>query len=78
MNPPEPQMAIRFSEVREPESCWLGLATDNRRLFDALQDGWLRPQSSDGQMIGIGNVRSGWEPGRCGASNTRPSEARSR
>ena len=60
MNPPEPQMAIRFSEVREPESCWLGLATDNRRLFDALQDGWLRPQSSDGQMIGIGTyVRDG-------------------
>ena len=37
----------------ETESCWLGLATDNRRLFDALQDGWLRPHPSDGQVVGI-------------------------
>ena len=37
----------------EAESCWLGLATDNRRLFDALQDGWLRPRPSDGQVLGI-------------------------
>ena len=37
----------------ETESCWLGLATDNRRLFDAFQDGWLRPMPSDGQVVGI-------------------------
>ncbi|MCY4210945.1 MAG: alpha-ketoglutarate-dependent dioxygenase AlkB [Gammaproteobacteria bacterium] len=36
------------------EPRWLGLVTDNRRLFDALQDGWLRPYSSQGQVVGIG------------------------
>ena len=45
---PEPQMS-----PSEAESCWLGLTTDNRRLFDALQDGWLRPLPSDGQVVGI-------------------------
>ena len=35
--------------------CWLGLSADNRRLFDALQDGWLRPlQSGSGLLVGIG------------------------
>lgn len=34
---------------------WLGLSTDNRRLFDALQDGWLRPLQSDpGLLVGVG------------------------
>ena len=28
-------------ELGRPE--WLGMIIDNRRLFDALQDGWLRP-----------------------------------
>ncbi len=50
----ESQMPMDFSESREPDSRWLGLATDNRRLFDALQDGWLRPRSSWGQPIGVG------------------------
>ena len=31
------------TEDRDPETLWLGLVTDHRRLFDALQDGWLRP-----------------------------------
>ncbi len=44
---------IDLLEAGKPESCWLGLATDNRRLFDALQDGWLRPLPSDGQVVGI-------------------------
>ena len=44
---------IDLLKTRKPESCWLGLATDNRRLFDALQDGWLRPLPSDGQVVGI-------------------------
>ena len=35
--------------------CWLGLSTDNRRLFDALQGGWLYPlQPSSGLILGIG------------------------
>lgn len=34
---------------------WLGLAIDHRRLFDALQDGWLRPLPSlTGVPLGIG------------------------
>ncbi len=37
----------------EDGACWLGLATDNRRLFDALQDGWLRPHPSQGHVVGI-------------------------
>ena len=33
---------------------WLGIATDNRRLFDALQDGWLRPlPSRAGSLVGV-------------------------
>ena len=35
-----------------PHKRWLGLATHNRRLFEALQDGWLRPVStSAGQLL---------------------------
>lgn len=33
---------------------WLGLVTDNRRLFDALEDGWLRPLPSQiGSIVGV-------------------------
>ncbi|MDE0055574.1 MAG: alpha-ketoglutarate-dependent dioxygenase AlkB [Gammaproteobacteria bacterium] len=33
---------------------WLGLVTDNRRLFDALEDGWLRPlPSQTGSIVGV-------------------------
>ena len=35
---------------------WLGLTTDHRRLFEALQDGWLRLlPSSAGQLLGVGS-----------------------
>ena len=38
--------------VRRPG--WLGVATDSRRLFDALQDGWLRPlPSRTGSIVGV-------------------------
>lgn len=34
---------------------WMGLALDHRRLFDALQDGWLRPlPERTGVLIGVG------------------------
>ena len=34
---------------------WLGIVVDNRRLFDALQDGWLRPAPPDttGLLVGV-------------------------
>ena len=33
---------------------WLGLMTDNRRLFDGLQDGWLRPlPPQTGLLVGV-------------------------
>ena len=31
---------------------WLGLVTSHRRLFDASQDGWLRPLSRSGFLLG--------------------------
>ena len=31
---------------------WLGLATNHRRLFDASQEGWMRPQDSGGFLLG--------------------------
>ena len=34
---------------------WMGLVVDHRRLFDALQDGWLRPlPDRSGVPIGVG------------------------
>ena len=34
---------------------WIGIALDHRRLFDALQDGWLRPlPERSGVLIGVG------------------------
>jgi len=40
---------------RDPAARWLGLATDHRRLFDSLQDGWLHPlPSRTGVLVGIG------------------------
>lgn len=43
---------------------WLGLGVDNRRLFDALQDGWLRPQPGhSGTLVGVGaHLREVREP----------------
>ena len=54
---PDGQIAMSFSDAgaREGRAHWLGLATDHRRLFGALADGWLRPlQSRAGVMIGVG------------------------
>ncbi len=43
------------AESNDPEPPWLGLTTDHRRLFDALQDGWLHPlPSNTGLLIGMG------------------------
>ena len=37
-----------------PDPIWLGIITDNRRLFDALQDGWLRPlPPNSGSLLGV-------------------------
>ena len=34
---------------------WMGLVMDHRRLFDALQDGWLRPlPPRTGVLVGVG------------------------
>ena len=37
-----------------PEPEWYGLVVDNRQLFDALQDGWLRPVAPQtGLLVGV-------------------------
>ena len=51
------QIPIPFprADAGEAQAGWLGLVIDHRRLFDALQDGWLRPfQSRPGILVGIG------------------------
>lgn len=51
------QIAMPFvpSDGAPENARWLGLAIDHRRLFDALQDGWLRPlPSRTGVLLGIG------------------------
>ena len=51
------QIAMQFPNAVTPErrSRWLGLATDHRRLFGALGDGWLRPlESRAGVSVGVG------------------------
>ena len=57
MSSAESQIPIPLSSADEqaPEACWLGLTTDHRRLFDALQDGWLRPLAPHaGVLAGVG------------------------
>ncbi len=57
MTSPDGQIGIPFSKasVQQRPPFWLGLATDHRRLFGALADGWLRPlQSRAGILIGVG------------------------
>ena len=50
----EEQDIFDLVESREDSPVWLGLAMDNRRLFDALQDGWLRPlPSRTGSLVGV-------------------------
>ena len=47
-------MPFGHTDGRESEAQWLGLVIDHRRLFQALQDGWLRPlQSRAGVLVGI-------------------------
>ena len=49
---PETETPSLFDRL---DSCWLGLSTDNRRLFDALQDGWFHPiPPNTGVILGIG------------------------
>ena len=57
MTLPDGQIAMPFSDAgaRQRRGRWLGLATDHRRLFGALADGWLLPlQSRAGVLIGVG------------------------
>ena len=50
-------------EDRGSKAPWLGLVTDHRRLFDALQDGWLRPMEPPaGMLVGIGKYASEQNP----------------
>ena len=49
------KMPLSPVETHVPENPWLGLATDHRRLFEALQDEWLRPASlQTGIPLGVG------------------------
>ena len=57
MTSPEGQITMPFPPTDEqvPEARWLGLTTDHRRLFDALQDGWMRPLTPQGGfLVGVG------------------------
>ena len=48
---------------------WVGIALDHRRLFDALQDGWLRPlPDRSGVLIGVG----AYAAEHCRASSGHP------
>ena len=48
------QSTAPVHEVRENRSRWLGLATNHRQLFEALQDDWLRPDEEDaGWLLGV-------------------------
>ena len=48
-------MADRKSSGECELGSWLGLMMSHRRLFDALQDGWLRPgESRNGHLLGDG------------------------
>ena len=66
---PEGQIAMPLLPTDEqvPEARWLGLATDHRRLFDALQDGWLRPvEPQAGVLVGVGRYLAERIPDRQG------------
>jgi len=56
MRKPEmPKKLPGSNDAAGPTPRWLGLVSDHRRLFDALQDGWLRPRSrSAGLVAAIG------------------------
>lgn len=58
MPKPKPEILEKTpdsAEAAHPAPHWLGLVVDHRRLFDALQDGWLRPRApSAGLLTGVG------------------------
>ena len=69
MTPTESQIAMPLPPTDEQasEAHWLGLATDHRRLFDALQDGWLRPMMPQaGILAGVGRYIAERNPNRDG------------
>ena len=44
-----------LDDDKHTDAPWMGLTLDHRRLFDALQDGWLRPlPERSGVLIGVG------------------------
>ena len=52
---PGPGPVCSDAGMPERRPRWLGLATDHRRLFGALEDGWLRPLGSRaGVSVGVG------------------------
>ena len=69
MTSPESQIAMPFPPTDEqvPEARWLGLTTDHRRLFDALQDGWMRPLTPQGGfLVGVGRYLAEQRPDQGG------------
>ena len=53
--PEIPEKTPDSANAAHPALHWLGLVADHRRLFDALQDGWLRPRApSAGLLTGVG------------------------
>ena len=56
MNPGADNQVLLFPESDEcTDAPWMGLVVDHRRLFTALQDGWLRPlPQRTGVLIGVG------------------------
>ena len=54
-----PAEPYSVAATQDAENRWLGLTTNNRRLFDALQDGWLHPLDQDvGLLTGVGAYAS--------------------
>ena len=60
-------MPLSPTDEQASEARWLGLATDHRRLFDALQDGWLRPMMPQaGILAGVGRYIAERNPNQDG------------
>ena len=54
MSPEEQQTSLLWDVPQGDPAKWLGLVTDNRRLFDALQNDWLRPlPTRKGSVVGV-------------------------
>lgn len=54
MTPDEPPSSLLWDVPHGDAPNWLGLVTDNRRLFDALQDDWLHPlPMRTGSVVGV-------------------------